>query len=394
MLTPRQDSHDRRRLQVAQSFQHHAKANLGVLRYILAEWTRPGQWILDPMAGTGSLYLGLTMGRNVICGELETWQRPILAANLRKASCWGKGAGAAAQWDARALPLAAGAVPAVVFSPPYADTFSDWHISSNNLGARPGPHGTAYGDDRGKAPCERRNIGNLHIYENFLLAMRAVLDECWRVLQPGGLLVMIVKDRIHGGRRLPIVRDLGTLAHARGFTFPQSVELGARLTKYRQIHLARGLPVIRDEWIIVAKKEPRRSVSIPYGVVMVPETGGPPSIVYRKALAHAEHQCVVWWKLVADYHHGLLTPDAFTAPNAVDTLAKRKAADRREWAFGVAAHMVELGVRAGDRVTLHVPERYAPYIEQRLTTFGAVVENPTQGLNLGQKMTWFTERGY
>jgi len=381
------DSHLRRRLFAPESFQHNAKANLFILQHLLSHYTRPGQTILDPMGGTGSLFVGGLGKRLVVCGEIENWLRPILAANRNRAAGWGQH-GIGYQGDAAKLPLASGSVDAVITSPPYWDTFSDWHIaSSNRLKDRHvGPYGSAYGDDRGQA--KKRNLGNIHVYEDFLRAMRSVYEECYRVLRTGGILALIVKDRIHLGQRVPIVADFAGLLRVLGFEIVAVQSIATRLTQYRQIHKLKGQQVIEDEQIIVARKSPRPP-RCTWAIVALPEyRSGPTAIVYQKALALSRASADLVWALAAP--RGLLCPEKAPAASA-DKLAGRKARYRRDWAFGLCNDLAKKGLGTGDQIALHVPARYAAYLQERLTTFGCTVEIPTRGMNQGQKMAWLTK---
>lgn len=287
LVFPR-DSNRRRKLFHPDSFKHHAKANLFMLGHILARYTQPSDLVLDPMGGTGSLFIGAAVRRRVLCGEVEAWLRPILAANAQRAHSWGQGGRAwGAQWDANHLPLPAESVAAIVTSPPYWDTFSDWHISSNRLMREQqhiGPYGSAYGDDRYSET--KRNLGNIHTYERFLRAMRPVFAEAWRVLRIGGVLALIVKDRIHRGRRVPISYDMAGLCRALGFEDVAFHHVHARLTQYRQVHKAKGLRLVEDEQIIVMRKAAAR-IPTRWALVGVPDKYGPPWIVYQKAMQYA-----------------------------------------------------------------------------------------------------------
>ena len=54
----------RRRLFDPGSFQHPAKGHTGMWQLMIERYSRPGDWILDPMAGVGSSMLGALMGRH------------------------------------------------------------------------------------------------------------------------------------------------------------------------------------------------------------------------------------------------------------------------------------------------------------------------------------------
>src|SRR5690349_16465345 len=115
------DSAERRRLFPMRD--HGAKANLFLLRDILARFTRPGDVVLDPMAGVGSLLIGATMGRRIVCVELEPHHAAACRAN---AAAIRRTAAATApvyvlRGTAAALPLPSGSADAIVTSPAYGN---------------------------------------------------------------------------------------------------------------------------------------------------------------------------------------------------------------------------------------------------------------------------------
>ena len=57
------DSHLRRRLFVQESFHHQARANLYLIAHLVGCYTKEGDHLLDPMAGTGSLMIAARVGR-------------------------------------------------------------------------------------------------------------------------------------------------------------------------------------------------------------------------------------------------------------------------------------------------------------------------------------------
>lgn len=385
----KRDAQFRARLFDPRSFQHDAKANLYLVHWLATHLTEPGATLLDPMAGTGSTYISAISGsRRVICGELEGWMLPILDSNRRRVGPHSRARSHAYQGDAANLPLDTGCVDHILTSPPYWDVFSDWHAMSRRLKTNHhGPHGSAYADERGSKL--KKNAGNEHVYEHYLARMRAIYQECGRVLRPGGRLVLIVKDRIAAGRRVPIVVDTTTLITALGFEIETIYSREAQLTQYRQLQKAKGMPVITDEQVIVARwPGPDRSKTS-WALVMVPDVDhGPPRQVYDWSLLAARlysaHILSLWSNQLQSAHQ----VKAFT-PGAS---AGAKYTDRRASAFETAEGLISLGARAGDDVTLFVPWTYAAYLQTRLQTLGLAVEVPMRGLNMGQKMTWLKGR--
>ena len=130
------DAAMRRKLYTPESFSHPAKAHLGMMMEIIERYTKPGDWILDPLAGIGSTMLGALMGRNIICVELEShFITPMKASwvKMRQSPMLGRELGQVVilQGDARCLPL--GRVDAICTSPPYEESYSRWGDEQNEL---------------------------------------------------------------------------------------------------------------------------------------------------------------------------------------------------------------------------------------------------------------------
>mgnify|MGYP001607781954 CR=1 FL=1 len=119
------DSRTRQRLMVPESFQHPAKGHLGMWTLMIERYSKPGDWVLDPMAGSGSTLLAALMGRNVICVELEqhfvepmrrSWEKmrniPMLGYEMGQVAIF--------QGDARDLSWLESA-SAIITSPPWED---------------------------------------------------------------------------------------------------------------------------------------------------------------------------------------------------------------------------------------------------------------------------------
>ena len=107
------------------SFSHPAKMSLPLQLWLIENYTKEGDVILDPMAGSGTILVACSMGRNVICVELEAKFIDIIKGNWAKIQQRGPqmgytmGTATILQGDARNLEgiLA----DKCIFSPPYAD---------------------------------------------------------------------------------------------------------------------------------------------------------------------------------------------------------------------------------------------------------------------------------
>ena len=67
----KRDTSFRKQFFVPDSFAHPAKMDAQLLIWIVEHYTKPGEIILDPMAGSGTTMLACTLGRNVFLIELE-----------------------------------------------------------------------------------------------------------------------------------------------------------------------------------------------------------------------------------------------------------------------------------------------------------------------------------
>ena len=138
------------------SFSHPAKMSLPLQLWIIENYTKPGDTILDAMAGSGTVLVACSLGRNVIAVELEPKFVEIMKGNWEKIKQRGPqlgysmGQAQILQGDARKLEniLADHAI----FSPPYADnTFVSDFIP---------PHDSTKLHHSKYAPSNN-NIGNL-----------------------------------------------------------------------------------------------------------------------------------------------------------------------------------------------------------------------------------------
>ena len=66
----RRDTAFRKQFFTPDSFAHPAKMDAQLLIWIAEKYTKAGETILDPMAGSGTTMLACTLGRNVILVRL------------------------------------------------------------------------------------------------------------------------------------------------------------------------------------------------------------------------------------------------------------------------------------------------------------------------------------
>lgn len=209
-----------KKLFVKEAVKHPAKANLHMIRWIIEKWTKKGETILDPMAGTYSTCIMAAMlERNAIGMDYEEkfYQMGLKNKELFESTyMMPKGKIAVLKGDARSLSdvLFANSetIDTIVTSPPYEGSMEDRGGTQKKF-QREKKIGVHYSSDRSGG-----QIGNLQA-RSYLAAMLQVYRECLKVLKPNGLMILITKNFI---RKKQVVRlDLDTIKLCRkaGFRF-------------------------------------------------------------------------------------------------------------------------------------------------------------------------------
>lgn len=123
-ITFKRDTSFRKELFTADHFAHPAKMDAQLLIWIVEHYTKPGETILDPMAGCGTTMLACISGRNAILVELEQKFVEMQKANWNKVRMMPQlgcqmGECQIIQGDARNLENIL--VDHAIFSPPYSN---------------------------------------------------------------------------------------------------------------------------------------------------------------------------------------------------------------------------------------------------------------------------------
>lgn len=188
--------------------QHPAKFPETLAQEFVEFFTKQGQIVLDPMAGTGSTQCAcLRSGRHSIGIELNP-QYARMAAQIIKAEQEHLGEQAAGlraeviNHDAALLhELALPQIDYVLTSPPYWDMLHA-HGAETQRRRREDP-----GLDLTYSNHEA-DLGNIHDYDEFLCRLVAIYSSLRSVLHPKAYLTIIVKNIKKGGRIYPLAWDL------------------------------------------------------------------------------------------------------------------------------------------------------------------------------------------
>lgn len=172
-------------------------------------FTKHGQMVLDPMAGTGSTLVAcLRTGRHSIGVELNPVYADIARTVLsdERGQLGEQADGLIADMvtgdAARLTELGLPPIDYILTSPPYWDML---HARGANTQAKRRASAAldvAYSDD----PAD---LGNVADYDTFLARLVDIYARLQPVLRPGAYLTIIVKNIKKGGRVYPLAWDLG-----------------------------------------------------------------------------------------------------------------------------------------------------------------------------------------
>ena len=218
---------------------HGAKLNLQTYYWLVEQYTEPGDVILDPMSGSGTVHFATLMGRHSIGVEIAGEYVQTQQDNLEKLATLvipgyedvPRGVAKILYGDCRRmLPLGEPA-DAVIFSPPYGKL---WKTVKTEGLLQEKHINIGYSDDAG-------NIGNLTVYPLYMAAMEEVYKLCNRSLRMGATLVTVTKDYLEGGtRRYISTGNLIACANA-GFSIRYWHKRPARQTLFKDQARAKKL---------------------------------------------------------------------------------------------------------------------------------------------------------
>lgn len=230
---------------------HSAKANVFLVQACIEYVSEPGQVLLDPMSGTGTLMVGALVGRNVILIEispkfysLQELARDRLAEIAPGAENYIMMINQPCQ---TMLPIPNWA-DHIIFSPPYAGIMKS--KGKDKL--------TTEKTDYDMAEYTYTHPLNLGLMNDWMWAqqMEGVYKKCFETLKPGGTMTLIVKDHMEKRQRIPLSQAAVDASERVGFKqYPgEWFKWLAPGSVYTHIYRARGWEVVDDEDIIVLRK--------------------------------------------------------------------------------------------------------------------------------------------
>jgi modification methylase len=224
-----------------ESNQHQAKLEIRTFEWLVEEYTKIGEEILDPMSGIGTVHWAATMGRSTIAIEISPEFAEIQRTNIKKLDETRgiNGPHLILEGDCRRfLPMTPGGIRrSIIFSPPYGDL---WKKSAGPKSKFMEEKHINIGYD-----LQDANVGNITNYPVYLIAMKEIYRLCNQSLRIGELLIIVTKDYVKGGERVHITKDNIMVCHQVGFL---TVDWHQRYTdpklfqiKARENRVAKGL---------------------------------------------------------------------------------------------------------------------------------------------------------
>lgn len=255
----------RRRLFTPDVFTHPAKLHLGLLQKLIDLYTYPGDTILDPMAGTGSLMIAATQQRNVILRELQPEYVALMQASVTPIHRYaGLFAGLIDIDCADAKTLECPPFNHVIFSPPYgfqARTSSTIEVRRERLkkidvDPRWLRKFTNMTSDHFAYAGGNANSGNKS-GESYWTDMREIYKQTIRYLPIDGYLILVIKNHIRLGKLIDVVGRTVTEVEALG---PRLIAKHGRLVHplslWQRRRKEQGQPVIEVEDVLVFRQQP------------------------------------------------------------------------------------------------------------------------------------------
>ena len=231
--------------------QHHAKLHVGLTRAIIEYVSNPGDVIMDPMGGSGTVMLAALMGRYVTLVEIE----PKYHDMEQQVLLW-----FAVQHDHTVmdrvtlinadskliLPIPCNHI---ITSPPYADAF------------KPSKELSKFVKDKYRAEEEwygtyAHTQGNVGLVNTFLYnqLMEKLYHLYYQSVLPGGTCTIVTKDTTEKGQRVYLSRWIIKTCLEAGFELHQWYKHELLGGPFQDMRRAKGQATVDDEDLIIFRR--------------------------------------------------------------------------------------------------------------------------------------------
>lgn len=178
--------------------EHVARCNMYMIQELVEFLTEEGETICDPFSGTGTILVAATLGRKVVCIEIEEYFQGSIELNIKSLEAIYPGI-------SDSITLIPGDCSKVLPVPEFADHFMfspPWAQVLRKKSVDQFSKDSGYGDATYYTQSPD-NIGNL---ADFLYhqKMEKVYKKILESLRPGGTMTIIIKDRMEKGQRIAL----------------------------------------------------------------------------------------------------------------------------------------------------------------------------------------------
>lgn len=245
------DTKWRKELFPPEAVRHPAKMQMWLEKAIIDFVSKPGDVIMDPTAGTGTVMIAALEGRPVVCLDIEEKYHQLEQEGLAKLQSLYPNMAPVTLLlgDCRfMLPLPC---DHIITSPPYAGAL---HSRTIRKGKYEDDAFEEYDRQMNEYSKHPRNLGNLN---NFLYnrAMERIYKLYHESIRPGGTLTLVLKDRIESGKRVHLVDWADRVCKKLGFQPILHEKWKTPGIQFTAINRAHGLEVVEDEDILVYRRE-------------------------------------------------------------------------------------------------------------------------------------------
>ena len=251
----------RRELFPDRVFEHPAKANMFLVEELIKYLTKPGDTILDPFGGTGTLLIGALYGRNVVLIEIEPhfislleeteamWKEGVQLPVVGEVK--GTGRIFILEGDCRQkLQDLDFLCDAVIPSPPYSSLLSGQTGLKENIGRS--ARGDALSQYTGK-DASSQNLGRLNPFY-FTQAMKMVYQRMVSKLTPEATVTLIVKDAMKAGTRQFLSMGIIRQANKAGLELKEWFKWKPPGIAQQKLMKSKGFKVVEDEDILIFRR--------------------------------------------------------------------------------------------------------------------------------------------
>ncbi len=242
----------RKSLFPVQVMEHPAKMQIYLEESIIEYVSKPGDVLLDPFGGTGTLMVAALVGRTVILLDIEDGYHQLQQEvySKLKVDYPDMSPVILLHGDNRfLLPIPCNHI---ITSPPYAGAMDARKVRTKREDA---PDNWLVQQDKRMSAYSKspRNVGRLNTFL-YNRAMEKVYRLCYESLKPSGTLTIVIKDRIEGGNRTYLSKWVDRVCKNFGFQLDSWHKWKTPGHGFTKIAASQGKDVVWDEDIMIYRK--------------------------------------------------------------------------------------------------------------------------------------------